>query len=296
MYVIFSVAGGSETDAYTLDYSITTNFSGSNEPDENAKEATALTLEADGANVTGILNSPIDNDWYSFTVVDSPAYDKMRFNVSSSSTTNGCKFELYRNVVTSDYYGMQFLGYGTGGEVEMPAGTYYLRIVSTNTFSDFNASDIPTYNLSVVPVSRVDTIRITEIKASGGNTVTYPEGTLYRVDQSITQFVSVKGIAYYYDEYGVLQPAANACISGKIKDEQWEAINRPDMATVYSSAITNSNGGYSMYFNLNTALGGLSDYVTVSTHHYDLMEAKVYPADNENITATRKFFYLKYCD
>lgn len=295
---VYSVAGGSETEAYTLDYSITTNFVDQDEPDENAKEATVLTLEAEGADVSGKLNSPIDNDWYSFTVIDSPAYNKMRLTISTVSTgsaINASKFELYRNLVTADYYGMQYLGSGIGGgEVSLPAGTYYLRVISTNTFQDFDAINIPAYELSVVPVARVDIVTITEITASQGTFVTYPEGRHYRVDQSKTQLVRIKGSAYYIDEWGAKIPSANAIITGEIEDQQWKEIDRPDMATVYSYAIVNSSGSYKMYFNLMTALGGLSCNSSVSTHRYDMMVVRVSPQDNISISDTDKFYYLKY--
>ena len=92
---VYSVGGGSQTEAYTLDYSVTTDFSDSSEPDENAKEAKTLNIGGAGANVTGNLNSPIDNDWYSFTVLDSPQYDKIRLSIDSSSDANGCNIEIY---------------------------------------------------------------------------------------------------------------------------------------------------------------------------------------------------------
>ncbi len=82
---IFSLVGGSTTEAYTLDFSILTNYpelSDSGEPNENAQEAAALNLGSSGATVSGMINSPVDNDWYSFTVIDSPRYNKMRLNLT----------------------------------------------------------------------------------------------------------------------------------------------------------------------------------------------------------------------
>ena len=297
LYVcVYSVAGGSQTEAYTLDYSVTTNFYDSSEPDENAKEATALQLGTAGVSVSRKLNSPIDNDWYSFTVMDSPTYDKIRLAISSSSATNGCNIEIYRNLV-SNYYGMQFIGSGNGGEIELPAGTYFLRVVSTNTFTDFNAGDIPTYTLSVVPVSKVDEVTITSYWSNMGNSnITYSEGTFYRVDENYTNKIFIKGRAYYTDENGVRQPAANAKIDGKVVDQQWENLNRPDMSTVTSTTTTDSNGYYEIMFTLKMAVGGLSERVIVSTHYYDLMYVTINSANNDTIKAIGKFYYLKYSD
>lgn len=285
---VYSVAGGSTTDPYTVDYSITTNFTGANEPDENAKEATALTLAATGAKTTGMLNSPIDNDWYSFTVIDSPTYHRMRFQVSSSSKVNGCKFELYRNLVTSDYYGMQYLGSGTGGEVRLPVGTYYLRIVSTNTFDNFNGADIPAYDLSVVPVARVDMIKITDVRARGAVDVPYGNGTILRVEEAITQVVLVKGTAYYLDGPNLRKESVNAQINGKITDPAWEGMSRPDMAYVYSSGYVDEFGSYSLWFQLNSCLGVLN-----GADRYDIMTIEVRPSANESIFDNENFMYLK---
>lgn len=191
-----------------MTYTITTNHSDDTEPNENAKEADVLDLGSVGATVTQRLNSPIDNDWYKFTVEGGPAQEKIWFTVSSIAGTNGYKFELYRNLVAQNYYGMQFLGYGTNGQVELPA--------------------------------------------------------------------------------------VNAHITGKVIDEQWKAMNRPDMAIVYGDAVTNDAGSYAVNFYLNSPLGGLSSAAPISTHYYDLMTVNVWPEGNEDITAVDEFYYLKY--
>ena len=58
----------------------------------------------------------------------------------------------------------------------------------------------------------------------------------------------------------------------------------------------NSNGYYEMTFYLKTAVGGLSHFVTVSTHHYDLMNVNIKASSNDKATAKSNFYYLKYCD
>jgi hypothetical protein len=293
---VYSVAGGSTTEAYTLDYSISSNIDEISEPDENAKEATALTLETIGAKVPGKINSPLDNDWYSFVVIDSPTYDKVRLNITSSSNTTGCKIEIYKNLL-SNYYGMLLLGSGTGGEIELDAGTYYIRIVSTNSFSDFNVDDMPIYELSVVPVSRVDEVTITKFEAPGGvDNIDYPEGKLFRIEanQNPNGLFVVYGRVYYVDENGIKHPAANVSLNGEVLDKQWEALNRPDLSSVYSNAVTDANGYYSMRFYLNPPVGGLSYSVSISTHHYDLMNVRI-KADDNSSASIKYFYYLKYC-
>lgn len=145
-------------------------MSDTGEPNENVQEAAALTLGNSGASVSGMLNTAIDNDWYSFTVIDSPKYDKIRLGITSTSASNDCRIEIYKNL-TDDYFTMGLCGSGAGeGELDLPAGTYYVRVMSTSTFSDFNPADLPVYNLSVVPVSRVDEIEITVYEGPKGVT------------------------------------------------------------------------------------------------------------------------------
>ena len=40
----------------------------------------------------------------------------------------------------------------------------------------------------------------------------------------------------------------------------------------------------------------ISHFVTVSTHHYDLMDVTIKASSNDKATAKSKFYYLKYCD
>lgn len=256
-----------------------------------------INLGVAGITVTASLNSSIDNDWYSFEVLDNPAYHKIRLSITGNSSTNGCNMEIYRDLVTNpEYYGMEFIGAGNGGEITLPAGSYYLRVVSTNTASNFDASNLCTYNLSIVPVSRVDEIRITEIVSNHGNIVTdYPQGTKYRVDGEQTNYVVVKGIAYYLDEQGLRHEAANANIRGIIEDLQWSQLNRPDMAFVNSWAVTNSSGSYRLEFYLHSGVGGLRYSAPVSVHCYDIMEVTVNPTDNEYICSENDFYYLVRC-
>jgi len=273
---IFSLVGGSETESYTLDFSVTTNFSSlsdTGEPNENAQEATALTLGSAGTSVSGKLNSPIDNDWYSFTVLDSPRYNRMRLNLTSTSSANGCRMEIYRNV-TEDYFAMQLGGSGAGeGEIELPAGTYYIRVVSTNTINDFDLGNLPAYNLSVVPVSRVDGIMITNYQGPAGNAdgTPYPEGSSYLLYNSQPNWINIVGLAYYTDSMGNKTGSANVKLRVKVVNTSWEAYNRPDLATTYETTVTRDNGYFYRTVSVNEAVG-LHYYRGDS---YDVMQVEI---------------------
>lgn len=290
---IFSLVGGSTTEAYTLDFSILTNYpelSDTGEPNENVQEAATLNLGSSGATVSGMINSPVDNDWYSFTVIDSPQYNKMRLNLTSTSSVNGCKLEIYRNL-TEDYFTMQLGGSGTGeGEVDLPAGTYYIRVMSTNTFSNFNPLELPSYSLSVVPVSRVDGIVITTYEGIKVTEGSYHEGYSCRIwDLEGTEptFVNVIGLAYYTDSMGNKTGAANVKVKGTVVNTSYELSDEPELSTTYGSAITREDGFFFIRVYLNKSLG----YRHYSGDSYDYMEVEVCPQYNTQKKATG-FFYL----
>ena len=291
LYVcVYSVAGGSTTSPYTLDFSISDSYD-SVESDENAAESNALNLGTLGTSVTRTLNSPLDNDWYSLTVLDSPAYNKIRLNLSNTSTTNGVWIEIYQNIGTN-CYAMYFIGSGNGGDIELSPGNYYLRMVSTNTLADFDENDIPTYTLSVAPVSRVDYLEITDMS---GNTyteaVTYNGITFPRINGGETLVVHV--VAKYYDESNVAHPSVNAIVEGDLYDPSWNGTNNTGYIHRYANAFTDSNGACYLIFNTQPAIGAYNCWVTVSTHYYDKAYINV---KNGDTTEIQPIFLLKNSD
>lgn len=292
---IFSSFGGSDTETYTLEFSIATNYSENNEPNENAKEAIALTLGEDGANasVSGALNSAIDNDWYSFTVRNNLHYNKMRFDMDFTSKTNGYNLEVYKRI-SSDYFGMQLVASGNGGEVDLSAGTYYLRVVCTNTINNFNPGDFPTYKLTVSPVSKVDGIRIT--RYSGGYRwaeCTYSEGPHQRTYEVLDMptIIFITGQVYYKE--GPNEFAANnVIVNATITDPQWEGIE-PEWVTVHGTAVTTAerNGFFEMEVYLNPPRGGLEYVGSRYIHVYDLMEVLLTTPSNTHAGDYDYFYY-----
>lgn len=295
---VFSSLGGSDTEAYTLEFSIATNYSETNEPNENAKEAIDLALGKEGAiaSVSGVLNSAIDNDWYSFTVLDNMYYDKIRLDMDFVSKTNDYNIEVYRNLST-DYYGMQLVARGKSGEMKLPVGSYFLRVVCTNTINNFNAGDLPTYKLTVSPVSRVSGIEIT--KYAGGYQwaiCDYAEGPYYRTYEVLNEptMIIIRGWAYYYYAEGLNPSAAkNIKIDATIRDPQWEDV-KPEWYEVKCSAITGDNGFFEMQVYLNPPRGGLQYMGSRYLHLYDLMEVRIETSDNH--IDIDKFYFERQID
>ena len=214
-----------------------------------------------------------------------------------TSATNDYYFEVYRNL-SSDYFAMQLVAWGKGGEMALPAGTYFLRIITTNTINDFNAGEFPIYELSVTPVSKVNNIMISKFSGYHGSTVTYPQGTHYRIDENEygPNQITIIGWAYYENSVGNKFAAPNVKVNATIRDLQWSGINRPDMDTVYGSAVTDENGAFTMNVYLNRALGGLHYAAIVSTHYYDLMEVYITVSENKSVSALDYFYLLKLSD
>lgn len=283
---VISLVGGSETEAFTLDFSIRTNYSSlsdSGEPNENVQEAAAMNLGESGANVSGMLNSAIDNDWFSFTVIDSPAYDKIRLQLTSAG--NRCRMEVYQNVM-EDYFALQLVASGAGeGEADFPAGTYYVRVVSTNDFSAFNTADNYAYNLSVVPVSRVDGIDITEYRGKGRN-ITLPDGPSFLLYDKEPNIINIKCSAYYKDSVGNQHAAKNVKLEALVENTEYAKTST--LAKTYGTAVTGDNGYCLIGVKVNESIGQ-------NLYHgdwYDVMEVLVYPQYDSGVSAKDIFFYL----
>ena len=210
---VYAVSGGSTSSPYTLEFSIDTSFD-SGEPNENASEAETLSLSVYGTSVTMTLNSPLDNDWYEITVPDSPTYYRIKADFSSTSVNNSYAIQIYQNI-GSNCYAMSCLGYTTGGIINFAPGTYLIRIKCTETLNGFDASDIPTYSMSLLPMSRIDRIVINNVLYRG-QYLTEVNG-IYSIYYDDTNSFALIGIAYYDDApNGAAHPARNAPITVKL--------------------------------------------------------------------------------
>ncbi len=180
---------------------------------------------------------------------------------------------------------MEFGGGGKGeGEVDLPAGTYYIRVVSTNTFNDFNIGEMPVYNLSVVPVSRVDGIDITQYQGSGG-----VYGMAYDMNGTEPNWINIVGLAYYTDSMGNKTGAANVKIKITVVNESWEKYDRPDLATTYEIATTREDGFFHRTIYLN---GGLGLYGS-GGDKYDTMRVEICPLYDSNRIFYDSFHLVK---
>lgn len=298
---IVSNVGGSDTIPFTLEFTKTTNFSGENEPNENAMEAIPLDLGTNGVTVRGRINSVLDNDWYICTVPSDYEDKEIKLALLYSKTsTNNCEFEIYKNIGTG-CYAMQYLGHGNGGSVKLPAGTYYFRIVSLNTSSNFDENNILSYTFTIAPDRRVDGIEITMYKGyHAAADVDYPEGRYYRVDDQSPNPVTVVGFAYNLDSMGNKYTIPNAIVKVEATNLDLKDSGKPELATTSGYAVTGDNGFFRAVVYMNPARGLRSYSAPVSTHYYDLVEvnAGLFDSDlldKKQVLGKSHFYILDYC-
>lgn len=290
---IYSIQGGSTTAPFTLEYTFSSANEDNDETDENVFEAIPTSLTTNGFTATRILNSPIDNDWYSFTVINDLSFSKIRFSITSTSTTNNCQFEVYENLIpNTGYYAMSRLGYGDGGELELDPGTYYVRVNSTTPMTEFNLSDIPEYTLKIAPVSPVTWMDLSQMSGYNACMVTYYSGNLLRIDDSNPNVITITGQARYWDDDLGYVSAKNAAIDAVVTNTSYIDSPWPEKAYSHGSAVTDSTGVYHIYVEMPHGMGHVYYNAPLSVHRYDLMEVQVSPRDNDNIVLTDSFYLL----
>lgn len=201
LYVHSSI-GGSVTESFTLDYSISTacdNF----EIDEHVSEALPFTFGTDGAYIDSrTLSSPIDNDWYVVTIPSSRIYDKLNICATTESA-NSCSVEVYQNI-SSDGYQMKKIA--VGSNVSVSTGTYYIRVSNAKTMEEYDDLDIQNYTLTITPVLTANNITISSLSGTEGSKyVTYfGYGNHFRTSKgtvTVTGYATVKDtttdVTYY---------------------------------------------------------------------------------------------------
>mgnify|MGYP003306301715 CR=1 FL=1 len=161
-FYVVSSSGGSETEAFTLEYSISTacdNY----EIDESAREALSFALGTGGAYIDSRnLSSPIDNDWYAITIPESRIYNKINITATTESA-NTCSVEVYQNISSVGY---QMQRVGSGNNVSVSAGTYYVRVSNAKSMEEYNDLDIQPYALTITPILTADSVAITGLSGS----------------------------------------------------------------------------------------------------------------------------------
>lgn len=287
---VVSASGGSASEAYTLDYSITTSFD-SLEIDESVLQAIPFTFGNNGSSLTyRNLSSSIDNDWYVITVPSNRNYDKITVALSTNST-NTCKYELYQNV-SSNRYEMSLVG--GGNTINVSTGTYYLRISNALSMEDFDDLDIQNYTLTITPVITANRITMTYLSGTEGHKyVTYSGyGNRFRTS---TGTVTVTGDAYYDDPVtNTSIVATNTPITIMYYSPYWESNNTSSWAHVYAYGVTDSTGKYTINISLPPSAGSICVDIGISDHYFDFCAIYAILSDNTSVSVYEPFFHFAY--
>lgn len=291
LYVLSSV-GGSVSEAFTLDYSISTacdNY----EIDESVRQALAFTYGTDGAYIESRnLSSPIDNDWYVITVPSDRIYNKLSITATTVSS-NTCSVEVYQNI-SSDGYKMNRVG--SGNTFTVSTGTYYIRVSNAKTMEQFDDLDIQNYKLTVSPILAADSITITDLKGTEGlnKVVTYPGyGTHFRTNSSGT--LTIYGVATVTDSTtNTTYAVGGQQIDGLYYSPAWDDNHTASNATRTGTDITNSQGEFEINISLPSAIGVNMYDVGTSYHYFDVCGVQASLNDNSSVSDSEVIFHLAY--
>jgi hypothetical protein len=287
---VLSSSGGSASEAYTLDYSISTSYD-TLEIDESARQAIPFTIGGNGSTINyRNLSSPIDNDWYIITIPSSRNYNKVTISLTTTSS-NTCTYEVYQNV-SSNYYEMNLVG--TGSPLTVSTGTYYLRVSNALSMVDFDDNDIENYTLTITPVIAANRITMTDLSGTEGHKyVTYSGyGNHFR---TATGTVTVTGYAYYDDpatNTSVIAP--NTPITIMYYNPYWESNNTPDWAYVYAYGVTDSTGKYTINISLPASAASINVDTGVSYHYFDFCAIYALLSDNTSVNVYEPIFHFAY--
>ena len=291
-FYVISSAGGSVTEAFTLDYSISTacdNY----EIDESVREALSFTFGTDGAYIDSrTLSSPIDNDWYVITVPESRIYNKLNITATTASV-NTCSVEVYQNISSAGY---QMQKVGSGSNVSVSTGTYYVRVSNAKSMEEYNDLDIQPYTLTVTPVLSANSITITDLSGSEGmnKVVTYPGyGTYFRTGGSST--LTIYGVATVTDPTtNTTYAVEGAQINGLYYSPAWENNNTAANATRTGIDYTDAQGEFVISISLPSAIGTNMYDVGTSYHYFDICGVSATLNENSSVSDTEVIFHLAY--
>ena len=256
--LVNSFVGGSEIEAYTLTYALTDVYD-EYETDEQPQRAGEFVFSGASDSISDRnISSPIDSDWYMFTVP--VGYDEMQLNISSSSV-NVHSVLAYKNIVSDGTYQMAPVSLSSGKNAVTAGDVYYLKVCYGGTLNGFVQDSIENYTLSInFSVKSLEPGSISITGFEGGTYVTYGYGRLYRVTGGT---LTVKGIVK--DTEGKV--LANAPVLVAFANPAWEGDSRYGL--VPAEGVTDSLGRFTVIITLPPKAGLECYYVDPSTHYYD---------------------------
>lgn len=288
-YYLFvnSSQGGSINEAFTLEYAISYPYDNF-ETDEHPSIAKNFTYGITGAYINSrSISSPIDSDWYVINVPSTRSYDKINFNILTSSS-NACKVEVYKDMSNGSFQMKKLLS--NGGNLSISTGKYYIKVSYSG--SNFNQDDVQNYTLDLTPILTPQSIVITGYNSDMGPN-DYPSGYYYGKHYRAKGFLDIAGYVTTTDaETGIVYGIPYTSVTGKYINEGWSGTAANNIRT--GTSTTDSTGKFVINITLPPSAGSISQYITVSTHYYDYCGVLAYVTSNSSIQAQDFIYHYGY--
>lgn len=298
---VFLFSNNSNSLTYTLNLAVSDINEDSSETDDNVNECIDTQLNYANYMENRIINSPIDYDWFKFSVIDDEVYySKIRLNILyNGAHANDCKFDLYQNLASgTGNYALYKLVSGNGGEITLDPGEYYLRVSTTDDINSFDINNaITSYCIEIGPETPMTNITITSLTGPNAvNDIEYDFGYLTRIDEMDPSYVEVSGRATYTDEFNIAHGANNILIQGLVDNTSWDILNQPSLRWSFGEARTSFGGYFTIRIPLQSGCGYWLYHNGISIHHYDHMRIEVKNKFNSSPNSDRYFYLLKVSD
>lgn len=185
---------------------------------------------------------------------------------------------------------------GSGNNVAVSTGTYYIRVSNAKTMEQFDDLDIQNYTLTISPVLSANSITITDLKGTEGlnKVVNYPGyGKHFRTSGSGT--LTVYGVATVTDSStNTTYAVAGQQINGLYYSPAWDDNNTAGNATRTGTGVTNSQGEFEINISLPSAIGVNMYDVGTSYHYFDICGVQASLNDNSSVSDSEVIFHLAY--
>lgn len=267
--LVQSYVGSDTVNPFTLYLGVSDTYD-ANEPDDNpwfAKNQGSTTFSS-RQNIDNFL----DEDW---TKISLPRSAPVRLLLNNTSAYGVYRLDLYDGNLGS----LGYLDQNTQGQVQLPAGDYYIRVWAPSSF------DLTTpYTLSVsYQAADVARVSINNITTDGGvqGFIDYGYGDKWRIKNNIT----ISGRAF--DASG--NPVANAPVTAALR----VTINQQ---IFQASTTTDSLGYFSISLNnLTPAAGNYSYYNNgLSIHYFDIIPIVFFSGDKQVTANINSLYHFAY--
>lgn len=288
-FYVHSSAGGSLSETYTIEYSISYLYD-VYEPNDAIRDAAGFTVTSDGVTIDNAsISTPIDTDWYIMTIPENRIYNQLMFSLTANSV-NKCLVEVYDDI--NGYYQLRKKLSGNG-TLNVQAGTYYIRVSYAGTELDkFKSDAVEDYTLKIRPILIPDKIIIKGYDCSNANAgyASYPQGYYYRAVGNI----EIRGFVTATDkETNTTYAVENANVTAQIYNTAYNQFEYPYFyLREVTDQYTESDGSYRISLSLAPCQDSFQYSAAVYIHAYDMLLVRVFVTDKPSVQKTDYIYQL----